>query len=315
MNISFQDALQRSFSFLVGQQTRIEAEVYQIRYRDIQYPMLIPVDTTGPEWIAGVTFFSADGVGLAKWFHGKSQDVPLADIAREKFETSVSMAAIGYEYDLEELGKAQLVGMNLNADKANAARRAAEEFIDRVAFTGDTSKGITGLVNNAAVTSGSAAATGTGSATTFASKTPDNVLADVNAALTGIFTGTYGAEMADTLLLPYEQLLSISTRRIDATNQTTILEWIERNNVYTRQTGQQLLIRGVWGLETAGAGATARMVAYRRDPTVVKLHMPMPFRFLPAYQDGPMLFKVPGIFRLGGVDVRRPKSMRYVDGI
>ena len=94
-----------------------------------------------------------------------------------------------------------------------------------------------------------------------------------------------------------------------------ILEWIERNNIYTRTTGQPLTIRGVWGLETAGSGATARMVAYRRDPTVVKLHMPMPFRFLPAYQDGPMLFKVPGIFRLGGVDVRPPKSMRYVDGI
>jgi hypothetical protein len=57
------------------------------------------------------------------------------------------------------------------------------------------------------------------------------------------------------------------------------------------------------------------MVAYRRDPSVVKMYMPMPFRFLPVWQTGPIIFEVPGIFRLGGVDVRRPKAMRYVDGI
>jgi hypothetical protein len=273
------------------------------------------VDATGPEWVNGVTYFSADAVGRANWFNGKADDVPHAEVLREKFETTVSMAAIGYDYDLEELGRAMTLGIDLRADKAQAARRASEEFIDKVAILGDTSKNYTGLANNAAVTAGSAGATGTGSATTFASKTPDNVLADINAALTGMFTGTLGAEMADTLLLPYQQLLDLSTRRIDATNQTTILEWVERNNVRTRTTGQPLLIRGVWGLETAGSGSTARMIAYRRAPEVLVLYMPMPFQFMPAYQQGPLRFEVPGIMRLSGVEVRRPKAMRYMDGI
>jgi hypothetical protein len=69
------------------------------------------------------------------------------------------------------------------------------------------------------------------------------------------------------------------------------------------------------GLDTAGAGGTARMVAYRRDPNVVKLHIPMPHRFLPVWQSGPIRWEVPGIFRLGGTDVRRPKEMLYVDGL
>lgn len=316
MNIrpNFMDA-QAALAFVVQQASYIEREVYQIRYREIQYPGLVPVDTSASPWTPSVTYFSVDSVGAAAWFSGRAQDVPHAEVLRDKAQTTVSMAAIGYRYDLEEIGQAQLLGQNLGTDKANAARRAAEEMIERVAFFGDTSKGFTGLVNNPNVTSGSAAATGTGSATTWDTKTPDNILADVNGALTGIFTGTSGVEMADTLLLPYTQLLAISTRRIDATNQTTILEWIERNNVYTRTTGQALTIRGVWGLETAGSGSTPRMVAYRRDPTVLKMHMPLPFRFLPAWQVGPILFEVPGIFRLGGVDVRRPKAMRYVDGL
>jgi len=48
---------------------------------------------------------------------------------------------------------------------------------------------------------------------------------------------------------------------------------------------------------------------------VLKMHIPMPFRFLPAWQTGPMKFDVPGIFRVGGVDIRRPKAVRYLDGI
>ncbi|GAA2817194.1 hypothetical protein EDC40_103653 [Aminobacter aminovorans] len=311
-----QDAQQVAMSFLIRQATLIEPTVYAIKYQDIQYPSLIPVDTSAPEWIQSVTYFSMDSVGQAQWFNGNAHDVPKVELTREKFETGVSMAAIGYGYNIEELGTAQLLGMNLSNDKASAARRIAEEKIDLVAFVGDAAKGFTGLVNASTPTATTAPADGTGSATTFASKTPDQILRDINGQLTGIFTGTLGAELADTLLLPYSVLLDISTRRIDAVNQTTILEWVKRNNIYTLTTGQELTIRGVFGyLDTAGAGSTKRMVAYRRSPEVLKFHMPMPFRFLPAWQTGPIKFDVPGIFRLGGVDIRRPKAVRYLDGI
>jgi hypothetical protein len=311
-----QDAQQRSMNFLISQQSIIEPTVYQMRYQEIQYPNLIPVDTSAPEWISSVTYFSVDGVGQAQWFSGKANDMPNVDLTREKFETGVHMAGIGYGYDLEELGKAMQLGMNLNADKASLARRVSEEKIDQVAFIGDASKGFVGLVNASTPTATTAPADGTGSATTFASKTPDQILRDVNGMLTGIFTGTLGGEIADTLLLPYSVLLDLSTRRIDAVNQTTILEWIERNNIYTRTTGQTLTIRGLFGhLDVAGSGGTKRMVAYRRAPDVLKMHVPMPFRFFPAWQTGPMRFDVPGVFRLGGIDIKRPKAVRYLDGV
>lgn len=310
------DAQQVALSFLVRQASLIEPTVYAMRYQEIQYPQLVPVDTSAPDWIQSVTYFSMDGVGQAQWFHGNANDVPKVELTREKFETGVSMAAIGYGYTLEELGTAQLFNMNLSADKATLARRIAEEKIDAVAFVGDTTKGFSGLVNASTPTATTAPADGTGSATTFVSKTPDQVLRDINGQITGTFTGTLGAEMVDTILLPYSVLLDLSTRRIDAVNQTTILEWIERNNIYTRLTGQPLLIRGLFGyLDTAGSGGTKRMVAYRRSPEVLKMHVPMPFRFLPAFQTGPIKFDVPGIFRIGGVDIRRPKAVRYLDGI
>jgi hypothetical protein len=313
------DAPQRALAFLTYQAQRVEREVYAVRYQDIQYQQLIPVDTTGPEWVAGVTYYSSDAVGRANWFHARSDDTPHAEVLREKFETGVAMAAMGYDYDLEELGFAMQMGLDIRADKANAARRAAEEFIDKVAILGDTTKNYTGVANAPGVTAGSAAATGAQNGATnstlWVNKTPDQILTDVNGALTGMYTGTLGAEMADTLLIPYTQLMDISTRRLNDLSQTTIMEWLMANNIRTRMTGQPLTVRAVWGLETAGSGGTARLIAYARRPDVLALYMPMPFRFLPAWQQGPLLFEVPGIMRISGVECRRPKAMRYMDGI
>jgi hypothetical protein len=77
----------------------------------------------------------------------------------------------------------------------------------------------------------------------------------------------------------------------------------------------QITILGLLNLETAGAGSTGRMVVYRRDPQVLKLHLPMPHWFRPVFQTGPMTLDIPGIFRVGSVEVRRPGAVQYVDGI
>jgi hypothetical protein len=94
-----------------------------------------------------------------------------------------------------------------------------------------------------------------------------------------------------------------------------VLSFILRTNILTQMTGRQLTVRGVLGLDTAGAGGTRRMVAYANREDVVKLHLPMPHRFFPVYQDGPFNFEIPGAFRTGGVEVLRPGAFRYLDGI
>ncbi len=127
--------------------------------------------------------------------------------------------------------------------------------------------------------------------------------------------GTLFTAFSDTLLLPYSKFLLLATRKVNQDGLESILTYLQRNNVYTAQTGRPLMIKGLNGLDTAGAGGTARMITYRRDPSVLKMHIPMPHRFLPVYQAGPIRWEVPGIFRLGGVDVRRPAEVRYTDGI
>lgn len=317
MKVNLLDA-QVAVAFLTNQMAHVEREVYAIEYPEIRYPGLVPVDTTANEWTQSVTYMSMDATGRAEWYAGRAQDVPNANVLRSRFETAVKMASIGYEYDLEEISIAALAGQNLQIDKGDAARNAAERFLDQRAMFGDVAVGFYGLINNPTVPVGTVPVGGGGS-TTFATKTPDEILKDFNGALSGVWLGSNNVELADTVLMPDAHHLDMSTRRLgNSTDGTsmTILEWVERNNAYTKRTRRPLTIEAVRGLETAGAGGLARMVIYRRDPRVVKMHMPMPFRFLrQPWQIGPIAWHVPGIFRFGGVDVRRPGAFRYVDGI
>ena len=57
------------------------------------------------------------------------------------------------------------------------------------------------------------------------------------------------------------------------------------------------------------------VVSLRRDPRVLKLHIPMPHRFLPVFHRSAIQYDIPGIFRVGSTEIRLPGAIRYVDGI
>lgn len=300
---------QAAMGFILSQTSHIEAGVYNIKYPDIQYPMLIPVDTSGHPFAQTVTYFSADKAGAAEWINGNADDIPKADIDYAKHETTVHMAGIGYGYGFEEIEQARMLGRNLTGDKAGASRRASEEFIDRVALEGDTVKGYSGLFDHPDVTANGA------EFGDWLNADPVQILTDFNNAITNIHTQTNTVSMANTVLMPFTRFLYLASTPRSEMSDTTILEYLKKYNAYTAATGQPLTIRGVRKLDTAGVSGSARMVTYRRDPEVLKLHLPMPHRFLPPWQSGALRIDVPGIFRLGGLDIRLPKEVGYTDDI
>lgn len=303
------DAMQANLGFVESQTAYIEAGVYRTRFPAIRYPGLIPVDYSAPEWIKTITYYSMDITGKADWIADRASDIPVVGTRLAQDETAVYMAGIGYDYGLEEVNQAQMLGMNLAGEKASAARLVYERTVDNLLFLGDAEKGWKGLLNSTAVTAISAA----NGAWTGGVTTEDEMLADINEVLSGIWTATGEIAMGDTLLMPSTRLQHIASSRLGDTGET-VLSFIQRANVYTAETGRPLTIRGMRGLETAGAGGTARMVAYRNSSEVLKAHIPMRHRFLPVQIQG-LTFKVPGIFRLGPLDIRLPKEVRYSDGI
>lgn len=319
MNFNDQQAL----AFVTAQAYKINQKIYETRYPDWDFGRLIYVDTSGPEWSPGILTYTSDMSGRANWQSGYAKDIPLADVNQDTQTKNFQLAAIGYQWNLEEVNTTMgFPGAGLPDRRARAARLAYMKFMYDLTLKGSPEKGMGGLTNYSGVVATNAPADGTSGSTLWVNaagvgqKTPAQIVRDINIALQGISLATFEAELADTILLPVEAFNYIAATPYSATTMETILSFVMRTNLYTMQTTRPLTIRTVRELGKGSAdGATGRMVAYKNDGEYAKLHLPMPHRFLPVYQDGPLNFAVPGIFRTGGVELLTTVAMRYIDQI
>jgi hypothetical protein len=311
-----------ALGFVTDQTFRIATEVERAEYPAIDINDLVVVETAGDPWANGIARFTLDGTGQARWYAGGANSMPLADVQTGSSVFAYDLGALGYEFNLDSVNKARLAGINLSDELAFYAREGAEQFIYYVGLLGDPLRGLTGLINNAQIVQGNVPAdgvqngisAGTAASRLFANKTPQQILRDLNSLIVAPFNASNQIAMADTVLLPFSVMQYLDITVIPNTSET-LLTFLNRSNSYTARTGQAIRIRGLRELETAGAGATKRMIAYARNGRVAKFHMPMPFQFLPVWQNGPMNWLVPGIFRIGGTDWTRPASATYADGI
>jgi hypothetical protein len=314
----------QALAFVQAQAFRVNSQVYEARFPDWDFGRLVFVDTTGPAWAPGILTYTSDLSGRANWQSGYAKDVPLADVSQDFRTKTFELAAIGYQYNIEEVNTAIQVGASLPARRARAARLAYTNLMLDLVVGGSAEKGMAGLINNAGVTPVAATNDGTGSARHWVAndgtvtKTPTQILRDINQALTGTNAATMQIEYADTILLPIEAYNLLASTPFNTLGADTILSWLLRTNVYTLATGRPLTVRGVHFLRTASTQTVeggGRLVAYKNDQDYLKLHLPMPHQFLPVYQDGPLNWTVPGIFRTGGVEFLTTATVYYLDGI
>lgn len=312
--------LEQTKGFVQSQLNYIEPEVYTTKYASIQYPMLMPVDTMAPDWTRGITRYTSDGTGRPRFIGAAGRDVPRVSLRRAQIDRVVEMAALGYDWTLDELQTAMMLGQSLDAEKARVCRFEAEKEIDRIALYGDETLQWDGLINmtDDAIVRYDADQNAAANARSWDNKDSDEIKKDIDRALSGVYVDTLQVERADTVALPVEAWDLLVEKRIPHTD-TPLMRYFMENNIYTMETGLPLRIRTIRGLETAGTGSVVpghgRMIAYCNRSDVLRLHLPMPYRFLPMYQQSSMAWVVDGIFRIGGLEVRLPKCFRYVDGI
>lgn len=313
-------------AFVQGQAYRINAQVLETPYPQWDFSDLVFVDTEGNPWAPGVMTYTSDFSGKAEFLSSYAKDMPLADVSQDATLRAFELGGIGYQYNIGEVNTAMnLAGGTLPSRRAGAARMTYQKFMYDLVLTGNDLKGMPGVINNSSVTAASAPADGTGSSTYWVDnagvgqKTPTQIVRDINKALSGVDDATYGAVVANTLLMPDMAYNYIASTPMGTNSDETILSFVRRTNIYTMKTGQDLKIRAMRELATAATtGATAgdgRLVAYFDDPNFLRLHLPMPHQFLPAYQDGWANFVIPGIFRTGGVEFMATGTAYYLDGI
>jgi hypothetical protein len=310
---AFMSDAQVGIAFLTPQLYRIETEVYMTKYPSFDINRFMTVDSTGDMWDVGTLVYSMDQVGQAQFFAGGAFDMPFASTKMSQATKNFHLAGIGYEWNTQELQRAAKLGRSLSSDKAGAAKLAADRFIYTIGMTGKNpdgtnEKGWTGFINNGSAPSAQVANDGTGPSRLWSAKSADQILRDINEALTAVETGTGETMVADTLVLPTSRYNYIATTRVGDTN-ATILSFLLANNV----AGEGLTILKSRALETAGTGNSTRMIAYANNPQVVKFHLPGPHQFLPPFQKSSLTYEVGGIMNVGGVEIRLPKAVVYRD--
>lgn len=286
---------------------------FEIIYPQFEGRALAPVNSEGGPWTDTILAEYYDKVGTAEWATGEDETFPRADIKGGELRTIVRAIKTGFGYSWMEIQKAMHTKMNLEQRRSDAAVYAYEKKLDDVIWSGDAKVGIGGFLSDTAVPRASASNDGTGSATTFASKTPDQIVKNINDAMSKPWIDSGMLHMPNRLLMPPTQYEYIASTKMSTYSDQTILSYLENSNRWFK--GGIGLIRPVNKLATGGptAGGTC-MIAYEYNANNLELYIPYPLNFFAVQQSG-FQFMVPALGMTGGIVWRYPKSANIVEGI
>lgn len=294
--------------FFARELEHVKAKSYDKKYPELKARILFPVSYEAGPGAEAITFYSYDMFGIAKIIGTYANDLPRADVRGQKFTSPVHSVATSYGYTLQDIRAAAMANKPLEQRKANAARRAAEQKLNAVAYNGDATHNLPGLFANPNIPQNAVPNTGSGSSTQWANKTPDQILLDLNNLANNIVATTYDTEHPDTIILPVAQYNYIASTARSQYSDKTILEYFKENNPYIKD------VFSLNDLKGAGQGSTDMAVAYRRDPDVVTLEIPQDYEQLPVQEKG-LEFLVPCHMRVGGLIIYYPLAFAIAYGI
>lgn len=254
--------------FFARQLEHVKARTYDIKRVPLNAMRLMPVSTETPEGASTITYRQYDGVGMAKIIANYANDLPRADVTSKEFTSPIRSIGNAYGYNTQEIRAAMFAGVPLESRKAMMVVRSQEELVNSLAFNGDADHGLPGLLNNSNIPEVTLAADGTGSSKTFASKTADKIVRDVNSLINKVITQSKGVHRVNQVWMPIDQYALIATTQNSAASDTTILEFL-------RQVHPGVTFEQVVELDGAGAGSADRMYAGEINSENIMLEIPM----------------------------------------
>lgn len=285
----------------------VRSKTYDQPYPELLARQLIPVSHEAPAGAETIKYDIYDKVGIAQRIRSYSDNLPRADVKVREDRVPVHGYGIAYGYSKQELRSSMLSGSNLDQKKAAAARFGFELRVDLIGAAGNN-EGLYGLLNIPSANLYVVPADGTAASALWTAKTPDLILRDMNGVSNKSVSLTNGIEMPDTLLLPIDQYNYISSTARSATSDTTILKFFLGANPFIKSVIPWFRCKG------AGAGATDRMVAYRRSPDKLSLEIPLEFEQNPPEARG-LGVEIACEGRIAGVICPFPMSVTVGDGL
>lgn len=223
------------------------------------------------------------------------------------------------KYSIPELEAAIKVGRPVDQQKFEGLNLKHQMDIDQVVYIGDSVVGMTGLMNSTAVTASTASATGSGGTTTWATKTPANILADINTLLQNTWAASGYSVIPDRILIPPAQYSLLLSQTVTNAGNMSILKFLEDNNLAAQRGGKLSILPVKWaiGMGTGGTpqvlGTVDRAIAYSKDPLRTRYPMTQLQKTNVQYVG---IYHVTTYYcRLGQAEIIYAETFSYLDGI
>ncbi|WP_368648981.1 DUF2184 domain-containing protein [Castellaniella ginsengisoli] len=310
--VTFDDAIRTAddgMAFYISQLAYVEPRIYETKYPNINFQELIPVNAEIPDSVDSVPYISYDAVTLGKFIGANADDLPNVAMKAKKDNVPVGYAGNSFEYSLDELRKSQRLRMPLDITLATAARRGAEEHMQRVAYFGDSDRGMYGLFNHPNVTSDATSTLdwkGSG-------VTGKKVLDELNGMIGDVWKQSKGVHVPNTMVMAAERWTYLTTTMAtEYSPNMTLMQILQAQNLYTQLTGKPMTIVPRFQLDGAGSSGKDRILIYEKNPDNLVMYIPMFWRPV-APQPRNLKIKVPAEYKVSGTEFRYPMCAAYFD--
>lgn len=262
-----------------------------------------------------------NGIRSGKAWVGKATD-QIAGVSVDIAKTPQPLTpwALEIKFSILELESAARLGRPIDAQKLEALQLKFQMDCDEQAYVGDASINVTGMLNASLVTNVTNVPNGALTTPQWSTKTPAEILADVNEIITSAWAASGWAVMPDRILIPPKQFGYISTQTISTAGNVSILKYLLENNVLVSSGKGKLEILPVKWAVGAGSGGTIgtagtvdRMMAYSKDKKYLRFPMTMLSK-TPIQYDS-LYHKTTFFGRLGVTEMVYPETVAYRDGI
>lgn len=308
--LSFTDGIPTvddGIAFFISQLSSIDTRLYETKYTAITYQDFIPVDMSDGDEAESFTYFYYNAVTSGKFIGANARDLPRSDINVGEQTEKLFYGGNAYGYSLDELRKAQARNISLDTTKAQASFRGFQEHAQRVAYSGDASRKLTGLFNNPNIQKETGTVDWTDANTTGA-----EMVYDCNGLLVKVWQNSAETHVPNTFIIPSDKWAKMSNTRMADGTDTTALQYFMKNNLFTDITGQPLNVKPNFQAKTAGDGGKPRMMAYELNEENLGMKMPFAWRSIAPQPEG-LTINVPAEYKFGGVFFRYPGAAAYKD--
>ena len=194
---------------------------------------LFPQTSDTDEGASYIEYYSYEPVGFAAIIANYASDLPRVDVKGTPHRAEIVNIGDSYGYNVQELRACRrnaVLGImkSLDAVRAEAARRVYDVKVNHLIWNGDEKAKIVGILssdNNIPVYT---LQNGAGGKADWASKTADEIAADIAGILNYIDTLTQSVEHPDSWCMPNDLYTALNLRRIDGTGES-VLSYIKEH--------------------------------------------------------------------------------------